>query len=669
MLESVPTSQRCVMAVITSHPETHRLLYAAQRKARALQCSWVGLIIETPQDMRKGEDVHKRVQQNTLVIQQMGGNIRRVQAAGILQGIQKAYLILKEENLQLSTILLGREHYGVGAKWFFTPLIERLIPLLPNHIEIISVPLGVTTSTGMTITSFFKVNLLGFFYSILTVVAATFAIEIIDYFWPEAILSSGHRNKAVIYMIACAVAATRFGLVAGIIAAAASFFALNLFYLVPYYNLQLNRIEDATNLALFMVAAIVISLFGSQDYRLRYVLTQRAERLQSLLHLHRATLNQRNREEAIMTLDQELTGILGTPFIFYLASLMNPDTLEPYTSDSASLPTNAEAALALCWRDHKPAGAGTPHHPNISWRFEPLLSARGPLGVLAVQASKDNLNDPAFNRLLSGIADQAALIIDRLDISQAMENNRVDAEREKLRAMLLSSVSHDLKTPLASIIGSLSVYRSMGENLPVEHRLTLINTALEEAQRLDSFITNILDITRIESGQIEINQDWEKPDAILTNVLRTLKDRLQHHTIHINRPDRAEAIEVYVDTMLFTQVLQNVLDNAAKYTPTGSTITISWMVNDHGFTCRVHDNGPGIPTEQLSKVFDKYARIQRKDSQVAGTGLGLSIARYIMQAQSGSITASNHTEGGALFTLILPMWRYRTIQSKLANEV
>jgi two-component system sensor histidine kinase KdpD len=390
------------------------------------------------------------------------------------------------------------------------------------------------------------------------------------------------------------------------------------------------------------------------------VLAKRADRYYSLFQIHKLALNKNTAEETIATLDEELKLLLQTDVVFFMPSLMDEAKLEALFKTEIELNENDLKALKICWEEAKTTGVGAPYSPHgCRWRFEPLITSQDEIGVLAVHINDNIELDADFGRLVSGIADQVALIIERMQLGHIAEETRIQAEREKLRAMLLSSVSHDLKTPLASVIGSLSVYRSMGANLPEEHKLTLINTALEEAQRLDSFITNILDMTRIESGQIELKQEWVSIVSLIETVRKRLRDRLRHHTIIVLHQ---EDIEVSMDEMMTGQVLQNLLDNAAKYTTHGTQIEISWQSSDDGLELAVRDNGAGIPESQHGKVFDKYARINRQDSQVAGTGLGLAIARAVMRAQGGNIMVANHPQGGAVFKLIFPRTRKITQQ-------
>jgi two-component system sensor histidine kinase KdpD len=286
-----------------------------------------------------------------------------------------------------------------------------------------------------------------------------------------------------------------------------------------------------------------------------------------------------------------------------------------------------------------------------------MLAPSGEIGALGVRPRTRTQLDAWFGRLLTAIADQTAAIIEHIELERSMEATRIREESEKLRSMLLSSVSHDLKTPLASIAGALSIYHKQGKRLTEEKRETLIETALGETERLDNFITNILDMTRLESGKVAFRQDWYDAQNFIHDVMKRLEHRLRQHQVIIY-PHPTKEIEVYMDLMMMEQVLQNILDNACKYTPPGTLIEIRCNGEDgKEFFCRVHDHGAGLPADRLDHIFDKYARLQMKDSQVAGTGLGLAICKAIMEAHGGSVTAANHPEGGAVFTLRLPKWR------------
>jgi len=376
---------------------------------------------------------------------------------------------------------------------------------------------------------------------------------------------------------------------------------------------------------------------------------------QALFTLYRITANAFTRQQALEKLQRTLSRMLEMDVAFFLPSVMKPERIDAAFPTGLSLFDNDCKALDVCWNEMKTTGVAAPFNPGTDWRFEPMLASSGEVGVLGVRPRHGQSLDPWYGRLLTAIADQTASALEHMELERSMEATRIREEREKLRSMLLSSVSHDLKTPLAGIIGSLSVHNTMGGRLTPERRDALLETALEEAHRLDSFITNILDMTRLESGKIEFHYEWHDVSSIIRQVVKRLQHRLRKYQLVVH--SIPENIEVYMDMVMTGQVLQNLLDNACKYTPPGTAIDITSRRNEEGLFIDVHDHGEGLPSDKLAHVFDKYARIQKEDSQVAGTGLGLAICKSVMEAQGGWITAANHPQGGAIFTICLPRWR------------
>ncbi len=245
--------------------------------------------------------------------------------------------------------------------------------------------------------------------------------------------------------------------------------------------------------------------------------------------------------------------------------------------------------------------------------------------------------------------------IEKERLENALHAERSQKEREELRAALLASVTHDLKTPLASVIGSLSSIRHL-PSLNESARQELIVTAHEEAKRLDGFIHNILEMTKIEAGTIDVEKDWHYPAALVQRVTRRLQYFLQDRQVKVTVHD--EDVQLYIDNHLIEQVIQNLIDNAAKYGAPGTAIEVDiWKKPDQGCIA-VSNHGPGIPQDLKRKIFDKFYRTSKRDHAVAGTGLGLSICQAIMQMHGGSIDVSEAYPGddmpGTRFTLCFP---------------
>ena len=214
---------------------------------------------------------------------------------------------------------------------------------------------------------------------------------------------------------------------------------------------------------------------------------------------------------------------------------------------------------------------------------------------------------------------------------------------------VLTSVSHDLKTPLACIIGSLEIYERSRDKLSLENKKTLLRTALQEAYRLDSYINNILDMAQLESGAVKLRKEPCAMDHLLEDCLISLGSRLNGCKVHIKAP---EAVSINTDPMLLMRTICIVLDNAAKFGPAQQIIGVEYEQVGNQVVIRITDNGPGIPESKLEDIFSKYARFAIKDHKYAGTGLGLPICRLIMRLLGGTVTAANIADGkGAIFTL------------------
>ncbi len=311
------------------------------------------------------------------------------------------------------------------------------------------------------------------------------------------------------------------------------------------------------------------------------------------------------------------------------------------------------AAAKWSWESNQPAGRGADTLPGAQRLFLPLRTGRGPVAVIGIDSDKPGpILTPDERRLLDALSDQAALAIERINLATDFDNVMRAAEREKLRAALLTSISHDLRTPLASILGAADSLATLPD-LPQRDRDALLSTIQEESERLNRFIANLLDMTKLESGAIEPNMGLEDISELVGAALRRAENILVDH--HVETSLMPDLPLVRLDAVLFEQVLFNLLDNAAKYAPSGSTIRIRGWRAGGSVKLQVLDAGGGIPGADLDRIFDKFYRVGKSDSQRAGTGLGLAICRGFVEAMGGSVEADNLDDGGAVFTITLPV--------------
>jgi two-component system, OmpR family, sensor histidine kinase KdpD len=284
-----------------------------------------------------------------------------------------------------------------------------------------------------------------------------------------------------------------------------------------------------------------------------------------------------------------------------------------------------------------------------------MRTGRGPIGVIGIDDDRTGpLLTPDQRRLLDALVDQGALAIERVLLVEDMDRVKRTVESDRLRAALLTSISHDLKTPLASVLGAASTLRDLSPKLSDAERSDLLSTVIDESERLNRFIANLLDMTKLESGAVVPNTARHDVGEIVGSALRRAGKILVHHKIRLELAADLPMLEL--DAVLFEQALFNLLDNAAKYAPPDTTISIQGLRDKDSVTLQIMDEGEGIPPDDLHNVFDKFYRAQKGDHVRAGTGLGLAISRGFVEALRGTISAANRSDrSGAVLTIRLPI--------------
>jgi two-component system sensor histidine kinase KdpD len=299
------------------------------------------------------------------------------------------------------------------------------------------------------------------------------------------------------------------------------------------------------------------------------------------------------------------------------------------------------------------AGVGTDTLPSAQAFYQPLVASGGIIGVLGLRpANPQRFEDPTVLQLAETFAGQAALALERAMFAERAQREQLEIEAERLRTALLSSLSHDLRTPLGSITGAASSLLEERNALTEGARRDLLQTILEEAQRMNRLIGNLLDMIRVESGALEVQKEWQPLEEVVGVALIRLEDRLRGHPVQVNLPPDLPLVPL--DGVLMEQVFVNLLENAVKYTPPATPIEIAATAADGVVRVDVADRGPGLPPGEESRIFDKFYRAQGTPTQ-GGIGLGLTICRGIITAHGGRIWAENRPGGGALFRFTLPV--------------
>jgi len=334
--------------------------------------------------------------------------------------------------------------------------------------------------------------------------------------------------------------------------------------------------------------------------------------------------------------------------------LVTSGELKQYMASPGLSVTEHELAVAnWTFENGQQAGRGTDTLPDASMYYQPLKTTRGVIGVLGIRPIKTGAYlSPDQRRILDAFTNQVALAIEGAQLLEQARQTELLEATEKLQTALLNSISHDLRSPLVSITGALSSLDEAGPALDEEVKHSLLETAREEAERLNRLVGNLLDITRLEAGAMQLHREACDVQELIGSSLQQIGSPLKNRQVNVEIPAKLPLVSL--DFVLFSRVLVNIIDNALKYSPQDKPIDIHTRITNHHLELSVADRGEGIPPEDLERIFDKFYRVQRPDN-VGGTGLGLSICKGIIEAHGGSIRVVNRRGGGAIFTISMPL--------------
>jgi two-component system sensor histidine kinase KdpD len=452
-----------------------------------------------------------------------------------------------------------------------------------------------------------------------------------------------HASLSLLFLTGVLIVAARTGLGPSLFASVLSFLAFNYFFTTPEHTFEVESKEDVATLLFFLVMAAIT---GNLAARMQEEIAKRRASLQRISNLYefsRRIGSAARAEEVLEALAAHVSRSLELP-----AAVWRPGTdgrLGLTASAGASREPDAQW-VAQAW-----ARRGEALLRLGGWQFLALAGPGQPLGLLAIEGELDAEQAD----LARSLCEQAAVALDRTRLAGDLEEARLVSETEQLRSALLSSVSHDLRTPLASIIGSTTSLLEYGPSFSEANRQELLATIADEARRLDRHIQNLLDMTRLGQGSLSVRRDWVDLHDVVSSALGRLKDLLREVRVEI-AIDPAVPL-LWVHGALLEQALVNLLDNAIRFSPAGGRILVRAGLAAEGVELEVHDQGPGIPPAEREKIFDMFYTVRQGDrGQGQGTGLGLAICRGMIGAHGGSVTAHEGQGGvGTRMRIGLPL--------------
>lgn len=472
-------------------------------------------------------------------------------------------------------------------------------------------------------------------------------------------------TSAMLFLPAVIYAASAYGFAAALFATVFGLGTFDYFFLEPRFAFSPPGVETLLPAALFVLAAAITSNLAGGLRIHAHRLERQAAEVRALFSLTREIASARDTSEIFAAIVKQCEHIFEAK-----CSLLAPhqSTLGPATDRARSTTLQVEIprgltlsaeeieAARLAYVERRATGLGTSDHGALAIRFQPLVTSDGPVAVLGLsELAPDRIGTLAFERLIDAICRIAGIAVERTLRSRELETSRVIAQTEGLRSALLSSISHDFGTPLASIIGSASSLISFGDTYAPEVERELLDTILEEAERLNRFVKNVLQMNKLESGALVPRLQWADVGDLIGTALDACQRRLHQHEVYV---DIAEPMPLaHADFVLMETVLVNLLDNAAKYSPPETDIQITARTLNDAIIIDVTDRGRGIAADELGAVFDKFYRAKKhRDRAVPGTGLGLAICKGIVEAHHGTIEAlSPGLDHGTTIRMRLPV--------------
>lgn len=645
-----------VLVCIGPGPLASRLIRAGKRLATSLHADWIVAYVETPQLQRLPAAQRDRVLDYLRLADELGA--QTVTLSG--QAMSEAILDCAREH-NATKIVLGKPSRIGWRRWLLGSVVDEVVreahdfdvyllacdkdvdaPTLPDTSLLVRsrAYLGIAESESR------KQRWPGFAWSI----GVTAAVTSLSAF------ASGYlelANLVMLYLLGVMYVATRFGRGPSVLASVLSVAAFDFFFVPPRFSFAVSDVQYLVTFAVMLAVGLITSTL-TVNLRSQAKVSQHRARRAGVLYTFTRELGFTQTEAEVC---QVAVKHIGEEFEGQSVVLLPDFEGRIHYPRSQSIQHSfhgSDLGVAQWVFDHgRIAGRGTDTLPGAEGVYFPMTEADRTIGVLALlPINLRRVFLPEQKRLIDTFISQIVQALGRVRLTRDAQTAKVKAETESLRNSLLSAISHDFRTPLASIVGASSSLIDGGTRLTEQARLDLGRTIYEEAQRMTKLANNLLDMARLEAGSVTLNRQWCPLEEIVGGVLTRLHARLEHHPVSIKVP--AELPLVHVDPVMIEQVFENLIENAVKYTPRGTEIEIGAEAGEGGMIYWVADRGEGLPAGKEDMLFEKFYRGAKEGAQ-SGVGLGLTICRAIVEAHGGRIFAENRRGGGALFRFVIPI--------------
>ncbi len=637
-----------ILVCVSEDPRAAGLVRQAKRLADRVHAPWTAISIETRRSLQLTDEQRDRLADTLRLAETLGAEALTI--PGVERRIADDIIKFAQSN-NVTQIIVGKSTrsrlFEILHGSVVHDLVRRAGTITVNVVAGEEAEAEPTKSAVQTAPRSEPFHARPFLMGLVITAIGLGAAELIQPWF-------GIENVDLVLLTAVVVVAVRYGLWPSLLATVAASLAYNFFFLPPIYTFT---ITDPTNIAaffLFMLIAILVSNVAARVRTQADTAIGRIRMTEQLYAFSRKLAGTATLDDVLWASAYQTALMLKVRVVLLLPEdgLLTVKAGYPPEDqlDKADL-----AAANWAWSNDRPAGRGSDTLPGAKRLFLPMRTGRGSIGVIGIDNDRTGpLLTPDQRRLLDALVDQGALAIERVLLVEDMDRVKRTIESERLRSALLTSISHDLKTPLASVLGAASTMRDLETGLTDQQKRDLLATVIDESERLNRFIANLLDMTKLESGAVVPNMALHDIDEIVGSALRRAGKILARHKVSLEL--EAELPMLELDAVLFEQVLFNLLDNAAKYSPPDTRISIKSVREADCVCLQIADEGEGIPPGELESIFDKFYRVQKTDHVRPGTGLGLAISRGFIEAMHGKIFAANRTDRrGAVLTIRLPI--------------
>jgi two-component system sensor histidine kinase KdpD len=632
-----PVAER-ILVCVRPNPESDRLVRAARRMAARLRAEWIVAYVETDTQPRLSAAERAALGSTFKLAEDLGAETVSMSGHSVSE-----VLLDHARRRNVSRIVIGKPVHSRWRDRLRGSLLDEVVRG-SGGIEVMVIPGGVKEGAPAprhAVAAPSPGRHLGFVVATVVVLASTAVCALLFRFFENS-------NLVMVYLLGVAFVASLYGRAPSAFAAVASVGAFDFFFVPPHLTFAVSDTQYLVTFAVMLLVGLLISTLSARVRAQAEAARSREERAQILYNVSRDLASALTADEVVRHTSRHVAGVVEGH-----AEVLLPGADGTLVGEGGSLPGEARDAAVAQWVfEHKRvAGPGTDTLPGASAMYLPLTGSRSVVGVLGVRPPDALLPlAPEQTDLLQTIARQAGSAVERVRLAADAEETRVAMEAEKLRNTLLSSVSHDLRTPLAAITGAAS---SLLEPTPLDPEVErgLKEAIYQEARRLSRLVTNLLDMTRLESGTLRLQREWHVLEEIVGAAIARVQPLSGQRPVSTRIPDDLPLVPV--DALLIEQVLVNLLENAFKYTPAAAAVDIRARAEGDHVLVQVADQGPGVPAEAREKVFEKFYRHETHGER--GFGLGLPICRAIVEAHGGKVQVGAAQPAGAVFSFSLPL--------------